>query len=339
MITIDGDMGEGGGQVLRTALTLSMCRQTAFRITNIRKRRRRPGLQRQHLAAVKAAAEISHAGVEGAEVSSQELIFQPGALSAGKYRFDIGTAGSTTLVAQTILPALITANGPSSVTLEGGTHNPMAPPFDYLEKVFCPLLNRMGPNISTRLERPGFYPRGGGIVHLDIESAARLKPLELTKRGKIKQVSAKILLARLPQHIAERERNIIVQALNIDKEQVITRHADNAPSPGNAVMISVMSEYLAELFTGYGIRGVPAEKVAEGAVMEVRDYLDSGVPVGHHLADQLLISLALAGGGAFVTTRPSLHTMTNIEVIKHFTETEFSVKETENNKWLIKIQT
>lgn len=323
--------------MLRTALTLSMCRQKAFRITSIRKRRKRPGLQRQHLAAVKAAAEITRAGVEGAEVGAQELTFKPGSLVPGKYRFDIGTAGSTTLVAQTVLPALVTANGPSSVTLEGGTHNPMAPPFDYLEKVFCPLLNRMGPKISTTMERPGFYPRGGGITHLDIKPVDKFKPLELTERGKIKRITAGILLAHLPGHIAERERNVIVQSLEIDREQVTIRNAENAPSPGNAVMIAVVSENLTELFTRYGIRGVPAEKVAESAVTEAKDYLDSGVPVGHYLADQLLIPLALAGDGTFITTRPSLHATTNMDVIRHFTGIEFEVSETENGKWVISI--
>jgi RNA 3'-terminal phosphate cyclase (ATP) len=335
MLTIDGDMGEGGGQVLRTALTLSLCKQKAFRITNIRKRRRKPGLQRQHLAAVEAAAAISRAAIEGAEIGSQELLFTPRGVIADNYRFAIGTAGSTTLVAQTILPPLMLAHGPSTITLEGGTHNPLAPPFDFLEQVFCPLLNRMGPKVTARLERPGFYPRGGGIIHLEIQPAITLQPLALTERGKIQRLHAVILLARLPEHIAERERNVITQLSGMADEQVMIRHAETSPGPGNAIMITVASEHLTELFTSYGVRGVPAERVAETVVQEVQNYLKSGVPVGEHLADQLLIPTALAGGGAFITGRPSLHTMTNIEVINHFTGICLTTSEIETNKWRI----
>lgn len=337
MLTIDGDMGEGGGQVLRTALTLSMCKRKAFRITNIRKRRRKPGLQRQHLAAVEAAAAISRADIEGAEIGSQELLFKPQEVIADKYRFAIGTAGSTTLVAQTILPPLMLAHGPSAITLEGGTHNPLAPPFDFLDLVFCPLLNRMGPKVTASLERPGFYPRGGGSIHLEIQPAAKLQPLELPERGKILQLHAVILLAHLPEHIAERERNVITQSLGIDEVQVAICHIATSYGPGNTIMITVASEHLTELFTSYGVRGVPAERVAETAVMEVQNYLKSGVPVGSHLADQLLIPTALAGGGAFITERPSLHTMTNIEVINHFTGINLTATEIETNTWRIGI--
>lgn len=337
MLSIDGDMGEGGGQVLRTALTLSMCKREAFRITNIRKRRQKPGLQRQHLAAVEAAATIARAGIEGATLGSQELLFKPQAVIADQYRFAIGTAGSTTLVAQTILPALMLAEGPSAITLEGGTHNPLAPPFDFLEQVFCPLIRRMGPKVTARLERPGFYPRGGGIIHLEIQPAINLQPLVLTERGKIRQLHAVILLAHLPEHIAQRERNVITQLLGIAEAQVTIRHAASAPGPGNTIMITVASEHLTEMFTGYGIRGVPAERVAETVVMDVQNYLKSGVPVGSHLADQLLIPTALAGGGAFISARPSLHTLTNIEVINHFTGINLTATEIETNRWRIGI--
>ena len=335
MLTIDGDMGEGGGQVLRTALTLSMCRRKAFRIINIRKRRKRPGLQRQHLTAVRAAATLSHAAIEGAEIDSQELIFQPQALIADDYHIDIGTAGSTTLVAQTILPALMLADAPSSITLEGGTHNPQAPPFDFLKQVFCSLINRMGPKVSASLERPGFYPHGGGIIHLEIQPAAKLQTLELLERGKVQHLRAVILLAHLPKHIAQRERNVITQSLEIDEDQVTIRHATNSFGQGNAVMIAVESEQLTEMFTSCGSRGVPAEKVAETAVKETKEYLKSGVPVSSHLADQLLVPLALAGNGAFISGKPSLHTTTNMEVINHFTNINLNATEMETNMWRI----
>ena len=183
MLVIDGAMGEGGGQILRSALALSLCLNKPFRITNIRANRDKPGLRPQHLVAVQAAAKIADAKVDGATKSSQLLEFIPGSIKPGEYSFDIGTAGSTTLVLQTILPALLTAAQPSTIQLHGGTHNPLAPPFDFFQQAFVPLLNRMGPRIKTHLQRPGFYPVGGGIVAVTIEPVAKLQPLKIVERG------------------------------------------------------------------------------------------------------------------------------------------------------------
>lgn len=162
LITIDGSIGEGGGQILRTALGLSMVTGQAFRIEKIRAGREKPGLLRQHLTAVNAAVAISGASVEGNVIGSRELLFLPGSTAAREYAFSIGSAGSMTLVLQTVLPALLTADAPSKLTLEGGTHNPFAPPIDFLEKAFLPLVGRMGPRVSVSLERAGFYPAGAG---------------------------------------------------------------------------------------------------------------------------------------------------------------------------------
>ncbi|MFN7134491.1 MAG: RNA 3'-terminal phosphate cyclase, partial [Myxococcales bacterium] len=185
MLTIDGSMGEGGGQIIRTSLACALITGKSFRITKIRARRAKPGLMRQHLTAVRAAAEIGDAEVTGAEVGSSELTFRPGKLRAGDYHFAIGTAGSTTLVLQTVLPALLMASGPSSVVLEGGTHNPMAPTYDFLERCFLPLVERLGPRVSTRLERPGFYPAGGGRWSVQL-APAPLKGFELLERGELR---------------------------------------------------------------------------------------------------------------------------------------------------------
>jgi RNA 3'-terminal phosphate cyclase (ATP) len=174
LIEIDGSFREGGGQILRTSLALSLVTGQAFHIRNIRAARRKPGLLRQHLTAVNAAAEIGQAKVEGAALASRELVFHPGDVAAGRYHFVVGSAGSATLVLQSILPALIVASGPSKIVLEGGTHNPHAPPFDYLQKTFLPILNRMGPTITATLERPGFYPAGGGKFMVTIKPARRL---------------------------------------------------------------------------------------------------------------------------------------------------------------------
>src|SRR5437764_3869585 len=209
MITIDGSFGEGGGQILRTSLALSLVTQKPFRIERIRAGRKNPGLLRQHLAAVNAAAQVGYAEVKGADLGSCDLSFAPQAVAAGRYHFAIGTAGSATLVLQTVLPALILADTPSTLVLEGGTHNPYAPPFDFLEKTFLPLLNEMGPQVRARLERHGFYPAGGGRFVVDITPASRLGRLELNERGAITRRAARALVARLPQQIGERELMVI----------------------------------------------------------------------------------------------------------------------------------
>jgi RNA 3'-terminal phosphate cyclase (ATP) len=318
MLTIDGSMGEGGGQVLRSALALALCRQRAFRILNIRARRPRPGLRPQHLAAVLAAAEICGARVEGAAPDAQALVFEPGRVRAGSYRFSIGTAGSTSLVLQTVLPALLTAADASELYLEGGTHNPRAPTFEFLEKTYLPLIARMGPRVVIALERAGFEPAGGGRVRVRIEPTGRLEPLCLERRGALQRLEAEVLLSKLPQHIAERESAVLAAELNLDPSSIRLRVVQDSPGPGNVVSVFVVCEELTEVVTGFGRRGVPAERVAHGVAANANRYLAADVPVGVHLADQLLLPFALAGAGSFVTLPPSAHTLTNIAVIQHF---------------------
>src|SRR5690242_7527890 len=194
MIIIDGSFGEGGGQILRTSLTLSLVTGKPLRIERIRAGRKSPGLLRQHLAAVNAAARVGYAEVEGASLGARELTFRPQTVAAGHYQFAVGTAGSATLVLQTVLPALLTADAPSTLVLEGGTHNPYAPPFDFLEKTFLPLLNRMGPRVEARLERHGFYPAGGGRFIVEITPAQQLGRFELDDRGAITGRRARALI-------------------------------------------------------------------------------------------------------------------------------------------------
>src|SRR5688572_20326178 len=201
MLTIDGSMGEGGGQILRSALALSVITGTPFRIANIRANRDRPGLRRQHTTAVRAAAQICGGDVVGAEVDSRELTFRPGKVAPGDYTFDIGSAGSTTLVLQTVLPPLLLAGGPSTLVLEGGTHNPGGPPADFVERVFLPVINRMGPRVQLALERPGFAPAGAGRLIVAIEPAARLQPVTLNERGKLIRRRARVVVAGLPRTI------------------------------------------------------------------------------------------------------------------------------------------
>lgn len=325
MISIDGSQGEGGGQVLRSSLALSLVTARPFRIQNIRAHRRRPGLMRQHLTAVNAAAKVGQAKVTGATLHSQELTFVPGQVRPGEFHFAVGTAGSATLVLQTVLPALLRATGASALRLEGGTHNPWAPPFDFLAQSFLPIVSRMGPAIQADLVRPGFYPAGGGELHVNIEPARALGPIELLERGPVLRTRATAKVARLPQTIAERELQRIASRLNLSPDDLVAENVTDSRGPGNVVTIQVQCQHVTEVFTGFGQRGVPAEAVADQAIEPAQRYLSAGVPIGEHLADQLLIPFALTGGGAFRTVALSHHARTNIQVIKHFLDIDFDI--------------
>ncbi|HEX8456595.1 MAG TPA: RNA 3'-terminal phosphate cyclase [Pyrinomonadaceae bacterium] len=340
MITIDGSRGEGGGQIIRTSLALSLITGKPFRIYNVRARRERPGLQRQHLTAVRAAATVGGAQVEGASVGATEFSFHPGQVVPGDYTFPIGTAGSTLLVFQTVLPPLMLAGAPSTLTFEGGTHNVHAPPYEFIVKTFLPLVGRMGAGVRLELERYGFYPPGGGRITARIEPAARLAPLELHARGRISARRARALVVKLPPSVGERELTVVAEQLGWGEEacdELRVETSQNAHSPGNVLTLEIESEHLTEVFTGIGERSVRAETVAERAAAEARAYLDTDAPVGEHLADQLLIPLALAGGGAYTTGRPTLHTTTNIEVIKLFLDVRITTEQTGANVWKIQV--
>ncbi len=299
-ITIDGSEGEGGGQLLRTALSLSLVTRRPFRIERIRGRRQKPGLLRQHLTVVQAAAQVGDARVTGAELGSQSLSFEPATIQPGDYTFAVGTAGSATLVFQTLLPALLHARAPSRVTVEGGTHNPAAPPYDFLASAFLPLLERMGAPVAASLDRCGFYPAGGGRMTFDIAACHALQPLALLHRGTT-AVRARSLVAWLPESIATRELGVVRERLGLERHQCHAESIEACVGPGNVLLIAIEGETLTEIVTGFGIKGVSAEKVASDACDEAERYLRTDVPVGCHLADQLLIPMALAGGGSFRT--------------------------------------
>lgn len=329
MMTIDGSVGEGGGQILRTALALAVVTGQAFRMEKIRAGRQKPGLLRQHLTAVRAAAEIGSARVSGASLGSTSLTLEPGEVVPGDYAFAVGTAGSATLVLQTVLPALLTASKPSRLVLEGGTHNPFAPPFDFLQKAFLPIVNRMGPRVTARLERYGFFPAGGGKFLVEIEPSARLVPIDLIERGIIKRHLARAVYSTLPRNVAERELKVIGDKLGWTAASLQAEAVANSAGPGNVLMAELESEGVTEVFTGFGERGVLAERVAERVVEEVRQYLVSTAPVGEHLADQLLLPMALAGGGAFRTVKISRHTQTNMDIIRKFLPNDFRIQESD----------
>jgi RNA 3'-terminal phosphate cyclase (ATP) len=319
MIRIDGSEGEGGGQVLRTALALSLATGAGFQIENIRARRRKPGLLRQHLTAVRAATAIGRARVSGDLIGSAALTFTPGSIQPGDYTFSVGTAGSASLVLQTVLPPLLLAGGPTTITIDGGTHNPGAPPFDFLDRVFLPLVERLGPSVRARLERHGFYPAGGGRIVARIEPAGALRGLELLERGEITSRRVRVLLANLPRHIAKREVEVALGLLNWSEATAVIDEVTSAPGPGNVVLIEIEAQHVREICTAFGESGVPAEAVAEKVGREALRYLAAGVPVGGHLADQLLPLLALGGGGTFRTLTPTQHTKTNAGIVQLFT--------------------
>lgn len=317
-VKIDGAQGEGGGQILRSSLSLSALTGRPVSLDNVRAGRSRPGLMRQHLTALNAAVEICGARCQGAEIGSTQVTFEPGALRPGRYQFAVGTAGSACLVLQTVLLPLLLAGEKSELVLEGGTHNPWAPPFDFLQETFLPVLQRMGARVSLRLIRPGFYPAGGGRLEVTIEPTRRLKPLELLERGGDCALSARVLIAHLPQTIAEAQARLLHSALPIAEGRCRIEPLASGACAGNAVLVRAESEHHTELFCGFGRRGVSSKRVVSELAEEVRQYLESQAPVGIHLADQLVVPFALAGSGAFRTTAVSSHTSTNLEVVQRF---------------------
>ena len=335
MIEIDGSQGEGGGQILRSALSLAVCTGKPFRIVGIRARRSKPGLLRQHLTAVKAAATISAAQVEGDRVGSLTLTFEPQGVRPGEYSFAIGTAGSCTLVLQTVLPPLLTASEPSLIRISGGTHNSAAPPVEFLSRAFLPLINRMGPTVVARTERVGFFPRGGGVIEAQIIPTPRLQPIEVLARGKRHNAYAEVFIAGIPKDVADRELAVIARRLNWTPEQLKIRGLSGDVGPGNALALTLEHEHVTEVFTSFGSPGRSAESVAEEAANEVRAYLAHSSPVGPHLADQLLLPMVLGGVSAFSTCAPTPHFQSNCEVIAAFTGRRFKV-ESENQTYTVR---
>lgn len=322
-IHLDGAQGEGGGQVLRSALTLSMLTGTPFRIERIRAKRNKPGLLRQHLTAVTAATAICGAEVSGATLGSQTLSFHPGPLRGGDYRFAIGTAGSCTLVLQTVLPALWRADAPSVVQVSGGTHNPAAPPADFLIRTWQPLMQRMGVDMQLELLRHGFYPAGGGEVCARVTPVAALQGIDLATRGAHRATRVRAVVAGVPGEVAEREIERVRAQMDIDEREI--RTLSSREGPGNALIIETEHAALTECFTAFGERGLPAETVADRAAKAARQYLAGTAAVGEHLADQLVLPMALAGGGCFTTAAASSHLQTNIGVIEKFLAVQFEV--------------
>jgi RNA 3'-terminal phosphate cyclase (ATP) len=326
-LQIDGSLGEGGGQVLRSALTLSLFTGTPVRLTNIRAKRPKPGLMAQHLKAVEAAAAIGRAQVDGAVLGSQRLTFEPNGIHAGHFHFDIATAGSTTLVLQTILPPLGLARTASTIVITGGTHVPWSPSFDYLDLHWLRYMEEIGFHAAATLPRAGFYPRGGGRVEATVQPAAAPSPLRLTERGPLKGIHGISAVANLDRAIAERQRRQALRRLSGYSNQIDIEPRDlPAPSPGTFLLLLAEFDGSRCCYVALGARGKPAERVADEAVDALAEFLATDGAVDQFLADQLLVPLTLAAGISEIrTSKVTEHLVTNAKLACRFIPAAVSV--------------
>ncbi|WP_369039480.1 RNA 3'-terminal phosphate cyclase [Stenotrophomonas maltophilia] len=336
MIELEG--AHGGGQLLRSALTLSLCTGTGFTMHNIRAIRRKPGLMRQHLTAVNAAARIGNACTHGAALGATSLRFEPGAVTAGDYHFAIGSAGSATLVLQTVLPALWRAQGPSRLRLEGGTHNPLAPSADFIADSYLPSLARMGVQASMQLLQHGFHPAGGGVIEVQVAPCAVLQASRMERRPALDSMQAQVLMSGLSGSIGVRELQVLADRLGVDPHPRHVQSIRPALGLGNVALVRVRHGDHVEVFAGHGERGVSAEQVGARLAGQVQQYLEGGGVVGEHLSDQLLVPMALAGGGSFTTHVISDHLASNARLIEKFLPVAFDWQRHEG-AWRVTVET
>lgn len=331
MIEIDGSYGEGGGQILRTSLGLSCLTGRPFRIVNIRKERKKPGLMPQHLVSVRVARMVTGASVSGDEKGSTELSFSPADLHCGDFTMDIGTAGSVPLVLQTIIPPLLFAGGKSRVDLQGGTHVPFSPSYHYLAEVFSPLLARVGAALHFSIRSYGFYPRGGGDVTAEIKAAGGVKPLYLEVRGGLLRIRGYSAVGNLPLSIAERQRTAALELIRdrFHGKVPVEVKLLNVPTPGRGTFIFLLAEYenVCTGFTALGELGKRAEQVGEEAALEFITHHATGAALDPHLADQIVSYLALAeGASTFTTSAITNHLLTNLWAVAQFRPFRYSVE-------------
>jgi len=372
-VFVDGSMGEGGGQILRTSLALACITGKSLHIENIRAARRKPGLAKQHLICVRAACEICGGQCKGAAIGSQVLDFQPGPIRSGVFSFDIGSAGSASLVIQTILPALFLADKPSTVTVTGGTHNPWAPPFDFLAETFLPAIRTAGFDADCRLVKHGFFPAGGGKIALDIQPRQENpnRPIDFCEPAENIQINARIYTAKLPAHIAQRQKKLLLQT-KLKFQNIEQIEVTDSDGPGNCIMIRLVASsggilkacpeqsrraegfgdggpslgsgrlrshacggvlgawgWLGRsiVFTAFGQKGKPSEKVVGDVTSLANNFLASDAAIDRFSADQLLIYMAISKSGSFTTNNLTTHLTTNIETIKKFLPVNFTIEQ------------
>jgi RNA 3'-terminal phosphate cyclase (ATP) len=328
LLELDG--AAGGGQILRTALSLSVITGRAFRMKHIRGARPKPGLMRQHLACVKGAAEISSARIMGADIGSTEITFVPKVAQPGSYEFGIGTAGSTGLLLQTLLPVLWRAGGDSELRLRGGTHNPLAPCTDFLRRIYLSVVGRMGFHAELDLVCAGFAPIGGGEAFCRVTPASSLQPLVLLDRGALKGTRLHLLSRGLGELIPQRVWRAVQREFPVD--EVTCEDAADGLGQGICCMVEAEFEHHREMFVSFGEMALSSEAVGKRAASAMQQYVQSGVAVGRHTADQLLLPMALAGSGEFTTQGISNHVKTNIAVIEKFLPVKFHIIHLENGR-------
>jgi RNA 3'-terminal phosphate cyclase (ATP) len=325
LVTLDGSRGEGGGQILRSALALSLSSGRPFRIHQIRAGRSKPGLLRQHLACVHAAQAVGAAEVDGATLGSTEVTFRPQACLAGHHHVQVGSAGSTSLVVQALLPALLYADAASEIVVEGGTHAKYAPPFEFLRDAWLLQLQRLGAGVDAEIERHGFFPAGGGRIRVRITPTTTPRPLFLTERGARVSVRADALVSKLPNEVGARELQVVAKRLSWRPKDLTVQEIRDSIGPGNVLLLTITHEHVTEVVSGFGALGIRAEDVARRACQEARHWMATDVPVGPHLADQLMVPLALGAGGTFRTGLLSRHAQTNLETIRAFLDVPIEV--------------
>lgn len=338
-IEIDGSQGEGGGQMLRTSLALSLITGKPFHLRNVRARRAKPGLAAQHLMSVQSAAKIGKAKLRGASLGSTDLVFEPGEVSAGDYHFSIGTAGATGLVLHTLYLPLALAGAASTVSIEGGTHVKAAPCYHFLERCWAHYMKSIGLTVKLEMECSGFYPRGGGLIR------ARIEPAQLQSfTGMTTPAITKALLyagvARLPEHIASRMIDQASQRLYELGLEVETLREEWPGGPGCMLAVELPTAPAPTFFFSLGERGKPAEQVADDTVAQVADFLQAQPPgVDEHSADQLLLPLSLtAGASKFRVARVSSHLLTNADVILRFLDRVIEIEGVEGEPGIVKIR-
>lgn len=333
LIEINGSYGEGGGQILRTSLALSAIFKRPITIHHIRAKRKNPGLRPQHLKGVEALAQITGAKIQGASSGSEVVAFFPQDIRPGDYQFQVGngkrSAGSVTLLLQTLLPVFCPAQRSSRLSLMGGTHVAWSPPFHYVSEVLFPALRFMGILAEAHIERWGWYPKGGGVVQVEINPFPELKPMKWLDRGALKRIHGLSAISNLPKHVADRQRDYAArrmkEEMRIDPE-ISVLHQVPGEGTGSFFFLVAESENMVAGFSSLGERGKRAEEVAKEAVDALKDYLQSGACIDSHLADQLLVFMALTKGeSSFTTHRITHHLLTNLWVIQQFVNIRISL--------------